>query len=286
MSRPAATRSHPAGRRAAAPDELDDAASTAFDLLAPLYERFTAGHDVPAWTSQLEALARAAGLTGRRVLDVGCGTGASVAPMLARGYDVVGVDVSAGMLRVARERLGQAVRLERADMRALPTLGRFDLVWSLGDVVNWLRDDADLVAAFAGLARNLAADGVVVFDVETLASFRALYSSLIVVPAADRVLILDGRAPADLPPGATAHARIDCLEADAPPFWRRRQAVHRQRHQTRARLEAALAAAGLRCVAVWGTDGAGGSEQPLDELRHNKAVYIARHAARERQGRR
>jgi hypothetical protein len=34
-------------------------------------------------------------------------------------------------------------------------------------------------------------------------------------------------------------------------------------------------------VAVWGTDGAGGSDRPLDEARHNKAVYIAQAAAPE-----
>jgi hypothetical protein len=52
--------------------------------------------------------------------------------------------------------------------------------------------------------------------------------------------------------------------------------VHRQRHHPQAVLEGALAGAGLECVGVWGTDGAGALEQPLDELRHSKAVYIAR----------
>jgi hypothetical protein len=52
--------------------------------------------------------------------------------------------------------------------------------------------------------------------------------------------------------------------------------VHRQRHHPRAALEAALASAGLACVRVWGTDGAGALEQPLAELRHSKAVYIAK----------
>jgi SAM-dependent methyltransferase len=180
------------------------------------------------------------------------------------------------MLAEARTRLGPAVRLERADMRALPSLGAFDLVWSVGDAVNCVHGDAELVGAFAGLARNLAPGGVVVFDVDTLASFRTLYSSLLVAPAADGVVVFEGRAGGELAPGAVAEAVVDRLEPADPPFWRRSRALHRQRHHPRERLEAALAAAGLRCVAVWGTDGAGGSEQPLDELRHNKAVYIAR----------
>jgi SAM-dependent methyltransferase len=247
----------------------------AYDVLAPLYDVFTAGHDVAAWTAQLEELARRAGFAGRRVLDVGCGTGASAAPMLARGYEVAGVDVSAGMLAEARERLGPGVPLERADMRSLRRLGAFDLVWSVGDAVNCLHSEPELVGAFAGFARNLAPGGVVAFDVDTLASFRTLYSSLLVAQVPDGVVVFEGRSGRDLAPGAVAEAVVDRLEPDALPFWRRSRALHRQRHHPRERLEAALAAAGLRCVAVWGTDGAGGSEQPLDELRHNKAVYIA-----------
>ena len=42
-----------------------------------------------------------------RALDVGCGTGRHCAHLLERGFDVVGVDGSAGMLARARERFGR-----------------------------------------------------------------------------------------------------------------------------------------------------------------------------------
>jgi hypothetical protein len=74
-------------------------------------------------------------------------------------------------------------------------------------------------------------------------------------------------------------AVIESLTPAASPWWHRTRVVQRQRHYSRATIEAALSAAGLALVAVWGTDGAGGSEQPLDDERHNKAVYIAQRAA-------
>jgi hypothetical protein len=120
-----------------------------------------------------------------------------------------------------------------------------------------------------------------VFDVDTLYAFRTLYSSLLVVPGPERVVMFEGLAGADLTPGATADAHIDCLLPGAPPWWERVRAHHRQRHHPPAAIEAALAGAGFELVAVWGTDGAGASEQPLDEARHNKAAYIARAAAPE-----
>lgn len=50
-----------------------------------------------------------------RVLDLGCGAGAPVARALAERYDVVGVDLSASMLRMARAQVPDAA-LVRADM--------------------------------------------------------------------------------------------------------------------------------------------------------------------------
>lgn len=247
----------------------------AYDVLAPLYDTLTAGHDHAAWAAQLEGLAVQAGLRGRRLLDVGCGTGSSMRPMLARGYDVVGVDRSAAMLDRARDKLGPAVRLELADMRSLPVLGEFDLIWSVADGCNYLLTHDELVATFAGLRANLAPAGLVLFDVNTLAAFRLLYSSLIVSQGDAGVLLFDGQAEAGVEPGAVVEAFVDRLEPSEPPWWRRVRGVHRQRHHPRAAIEAALNAGGLTCLAVWGTDGAGHSEQPLDDDRHNKAVYIA-----------
>jgi SAM-dependent methyltransferase len=54
-----------------------------------------------------------------RCLDIGCGTGALVAPLAALGWTVVGVDISADQLRVARER-GVDAELLLADAAALP----------------------------------------------------------------------------------------------------------------------------------------------------------------------
>jgi SAM-dependent methyltransferase len=256
-----------------------DHARVAYDALAPVYDLLTDEHDHGAWTAQVEALATAAGLRGRRLLDVGCGTGSSAAPMLARGYDVVGIDISPAMLEQARHKLGPAVHLQLADMRALPVLGAFDLIWSIADGVNYLLTPAELVATFAGMRSNLAPGGLVVFDVDTLASFRLVYAGLLVATGERGVVIFDGQADAELEAGSVAEALIDRLDPAQEPWWRRTRAVHRQRHHTRATLETALAAAGLDCVGVWGTDGAGASERPLDEARHNKAVYVARASA-------
>lgn len=60
-------------------------------------------------------------VAGSNVLDLGCGTGRWVARLLARGArTVVGIDLSAAMLRVARGTVGICNRLVLADCLQLP----------------------------------------------------------------------------------------------------------------------------------------------------------------------
>jgi SAM-dependent methyltransferase len=257
----------------------DDHAELAYDALAPGYDDLTRGHNHDGWTALLEGHAHEAGLAGTRLLDVACGTGNTMLPMIERGYEVTGVDVSAAMLTRARGKTGGRARLVRADMRNLPVLGTFDLVWCLGDALNYLDTPDELAATLAGFGRNLAHGGVVVFDVNTLGTFRALYSSLFAVPSDDRVVLLEGRGSPELESGGSAETWIDRLEPQASGFWARTRSTHHHRHHPDASVRSALARAGLVCCAAYGTQTSGVIEAPLDELFHAKALYIARHEA-------
>ena len=72
-----------------------------------------------------------AGWSPRRILDFGCGTGDTAAALVARvpGAEVVGVDVSAPALALARAS-HPAARF--ADLAELPALGAFDLCYVNG----------------------------------------------------------------------------------------------------------------------------------------------------------
>jgi SAM-dependent methyltransferase len=253
-------------------------ALAAYDVLAPYYDDFTAHHDYDTWTASLEALARSCGLSGRRLLDVACGTGKSFLPFLERGYDVVACDVSPAMVRVADARAGGRARLEVCDMRELPPLGAFDLVTCIDDAVNYLLTADELAATFAGLARNLAPGGVVLFDTNSLMAYRTFFASMSVLAGDGQVLVWDGHAPADLAEGARAQATLEALNRRDDGTWWRERAVHHQRHHPRAEIEAALRVAGLEPVAVRGMRLDGTVTDAFDELDNSKAVYVARAA--------
>jgi SAM-dependent methyltransferase len=249
-------------------------ARRAYEALAPLYDRYTAGHDHAAWCRDLEALAVRAGLRGRRLLDVACGTGNSFLPFLARGYEVTACDLSPAMAALAAEKSGGRARVEVHDMRRLPQLGAFDLVLSLADAVNYLTEDGELEAALTGMRRNLAPGGVVVFDVNCVRTYRETFTALNVVPSDDAVIVWRGEASRDFGPGERAGAVVQVLERTAGG-WRDTSRRHLQRHHPEEDVRRALSAAGLRLVDVRGMDLDGSMRPGFDELACSKAVYVA-----------
>lgn len=67
-------------------------------------------------------------VTGRRILDAGCGSGPLFVELRNQGAVVTGIDNSAGLLELARRRLGDGAQLQVADLRSpLPFAdGAFD----------------------------------------------------------------------------------------------------------------------------------------------------------------
>ena len=114
---------------------------------------------------------RLAGETGGPVLDVGCGTGRVAVPLAADGHEVLGIDVSAPMLRLAeqqREALPDevAARLSfhQADVTTLD-LGRdFPLIVAPSRVFQFMLTSEAQRQALAALRSHLRPNGRLVLD--------------------------------------------------------------------------------------------------------------------------
>src|SRR4029078_9059575 len=187
-------------------------APEAYKALAPFYDELTREHDYDAWTFHLEQRARHFGVRGKRLLDVACGTGKSFLPLLERGYRVTGCDLSPEMLALARAKAPDA-ELFPADVRALGRVGEFDLITCLDDIVNYLIGDGDIEAAFASLAPNLAPEGVLVFDVNTLSTYRTAFACDMTLEGPDVFLAWRGRSSEEAEPGCVAELVIEAFSA-------------------------------------------------------------------------
>lgn len=99
------------------------------------------------------------------VLDLACGTGRHSIPLTQEGYDVVGLDASKVLLKIAKEHSAQ-VQLVRADLRHLPFKDKtFSAALSIDNSIGYLpTEEADL-QSLKELQKTLRTDALLILDV-------------------------------------------------------------------------------------------------------------------------
>lgn len=250
------------------------ATASAYDVLAPAYDLLTDGYAYAPWLRAIDRLARAHGLHGRRALDVACGTGKSLEALLDLGYEAHGCDGSAGMAAVARRKLGARAEIHVADMCELPVYGCFDLVTCLDDALNHLPSADHVERALRAMAANLAPDGLLAFDLNTLTAYRDVGDRI--VEDGERIVLWHGDPARLREPGGRAEVAMDVMSRRRDGLWRRASASWGHWHYPLADIPAIASAAGLEIAAVRGQHHGGRLEPNADEERHSKAVFLAR----------
>lgn len=254
-----------------------DGALAAYETLADDYDAFTAGYAHEAWFDAIHSRAKQLGIHGDRALDVGCGTGKSAEELIRSGYRTQGCDISPAMIGAARRRLpGHASEFFIADMRELPEVGCFDFILCLDDALNYVLSTDELVDSFKGMARSLSRQGILAFDVNTLATYRGAFSQTMVRRTEDRFFVWQGKTDPAITAGGTAMAELDVFCASDDRSWDRRSSVHVQRHYPQDAVFHALEEAGLECCAVDGQHRGARLQPDPDEDEHIKFVFFAR----------
>jgi SAM-dependent methyltransferase len=249
-----------------------DPALSTYERFADIYDDFNYRNDYEMWLGRkLLPELEQRGLRKGRVLDVGCGTGRAFGPLLKRGFEVHGCDLSPAMLERAREQFGDAVALDVADMRELPVFGSFELALVMNDAVNYLIGEGELEQALRGIRVNLAPDGLLLFDCNSLMMYRLAYESM------EDSVVKDGRTWT-----WTGLGRED----ESTPVYRARiegdgiePIVNQERYFRIEEVEAAIDGAGFERLAVLGQREEGTEvvlREPAEDERDHKIVYIAR----------
>lgn len=101
-----------------------------------------------------------------KILDLGCGAGRHSLALGAHGYQVVGYDLSAELLAVARQQGDQQwfpIEFVQGDMRELPYIAEFDAVINYFSSFGYF-DDADNARVLERIARALKPQGKLLLD--------------------------------------------------------------------------------------------------------------------------
>ena len=109
-----------------------------FDLIAAEYDEIAGQFDgfpiaAKFGSSHFVEHRPECGKSGKRALDIGCGTGRTLAALSPYFDEVVGIDISPGMLKVANERCRSLSNVSCYELNAVrlePFLGGFDYVVS------------------------------------------------------------------------------------------------------------------------------------------------------------
>ena len=136
-----------------------------YDLIAPFYD-IEHAH----FREDLDMYSNYAELCGGKILELACGSGRALLPLCQAGYELTGVDTSAAMLAIARQRLQDEglmayCRLVQQDMCALYLEQKFRLAFiALGSFAH-IAACKDQQRALAAIRAHLSPGGTFILDI-------------------------------------------------------------------------------------------------------------------------
>jgi SAM-dependent methyltransferase len=137
---------------------------TDYDPWAWLYNKSEAHLACGTLLPNLEKLLLPHLVTGAKIFDLCCGTGQLSQELIARGYQVVGLDGSEKMLHYARQNAPEGEFIID-DARSFQLSGdRFDAVICTDSALNHIMSLAELKQVFSNVYGVLQADGFFLFD--------------------------------------------------------------------------------------------------------------------------
>jgi len=136
--------------------------STYGERIAEVYDSLNEGlrYDASAAVDFLAPLAK-----GRRVLELGIGTGRIALPLSQRGIRMHGIDVSPAMVEKLRVKPGGAeIPVEIGNFASLKIGGRFSLIYVVFNTFFGILTQEDQVRCFTRVAKRLTSDGAFVIE--------------------------------------------------------------------------------------------------------------------------
>ena len=159
--------------------------SSGYSGFAAYYDRLMSDVDYPALAEYFDELLHNNGAKGGILLDLACGTGTLSVLLAQRGWNVIAADVSGDML--ANAKAHEQVSYICQDMTELDLYGTIDAAVCSFDGFNHLPDKSALLKALKRVSLFMNAQGVFVFDLNTIYKHETILADNIFVKESDGV---------------------------------------------------------------------------------------------------
>ena len=227
---------------------------SSYDFLAGCYDRLTYDVDYAAWADYIEKHFARRGLPGKTVLDLACGTGSLTRELALRGYEMIGVDLSAEMLAEAAEKNRGVGPIEPIflcqSMDKLDLYGTIDACVCCLDSVNYVTRPKQLQKAFERVHLFLMPGGLFLFDVNTPQKLQAMDGQVFLDETEDTYCVWRGEFSRR---SGICSYFMDIFRLDQETgLWERGEELHQERAYTLEELTAMLEKAGFRDIKTYG----------------------------------
>ncbi len=216
---------------------------------AEVYDMFM--DDVPydEWAGYVIGLLKKYGIHDGLVLELGCGTGSMTGRLAAAGYEMIGVDSSQEMLTIAgAKHAGQDILFLHQDMREFELYGTVKAAFCVGDCMNYLLAEEDLLQVFRLVNNYLDPGGYFIFDMDTIHMYESIGDRDICENRQEGSFIWENQYD---PEFRMNQYDLTIFVQEADNLYRKYEECHVKRGYSPERIKELLEEAGLVCVAVY-----------------------------------
>ena len=141
-----------------------------YNKFSELYDLLTFDIDYEKYSENINNIIKNKSGQAKNLLEIGCGTGNLTKELASYGYNILAFDNSSEMLNIAFPKLIELenVNLVMQDMYKFDySQYKFDVIVTLLDVINYIRDEQKLEKLFSNIFEGLNFDGLFIFDINS-----------------------------------------------------------------------------------------------------------------------
>ena len=242
-----------------------------YDNFSRFYDRLTDNVEYEKRADYFCRLLSLCGIEGGILLDLGCGTGSMSVKMAEKGFEVIGVDSSVGMLNAAQQKMfesGTRLLLLNQPMQDIDLYGTVDCAICVLDGLNHLESADDVKRTFEKVFLFMNKGGAFAFDVNTIHKHKnVLADNAFVYEFDDLFCVWQNNYNSD---DNSVEISLDFFEEEDGVYYRSGESFSEQAYEL-ADISAWLSQAGFEVVGIFDdltTDGV----RPDSE----RAVFLAK----------